>query len=210
MDPAAQVLNYGQSIFEGMKAQRTQGDEIVLFRPTENAARMRAGAARMSMVEPPEELFLEAVISTVSANTNMVPPAGKGSLYLRPLLLGTGPIVGLGPAPSFTFVCFGAAVGPYFKVRLKLFIFSLAGKKLPAVSLLDITDRGLDCVCHQVGQCSKFADRTVFSGVDKPLAYFGCVFHDLLGWRCGEPCIQREKGSAGHCLWNSLNEYTSV
>jgi branched-chain amino acid aminotransferase len=118
MDPAAQVLNYGQSIFEGMKAQRTLDDEIVLFRPRDNAARMRAGADRMSMVSPPESLFLEAVTSTVRANSNMVPPAGKGALYLRPLLLGTGPIVGLGPAPSFTFLCFGAAVGRYFKVCL--------------------------------------------------------------------------------------------
>ena len=117
MDPAAQVLNYGQSIFEGMKAQRTAGGDIVLFRPRDNAARMRAGAARMSMAAPPEDLFLEAVTATARANAKMVPPAGKGALYLRPLLLGTGPIVGLGPAPSFTFLCFGAAVGSYFKAR---------------------------------------------------------------------------------------------
>ena len=46
----------------------------------------------------------------------LVPPAGKGALYLRPLLLGTGPLLGLGPAPSYTFVVYGAAVGAYFKV----------------------------------------------------------------------------------------------
>lgn len=113
----AKVLNYGQSIFEGMKAQRTYKGRIVLFRPRDNAARMREGAARMSMAAPPEDLFLDAVTSTVRANAHMVPPEGKGSLYLRPLLLGTGPIVGLGPAPSFTFTCFGTAVGSYFVVR---------------------------------------------------------------------------------------------
>lgn len=118
LDPAAQVLNYGQSIFEGLKAQRTDRGHIVLFRPTDNAARMRDGAARMSMAVPPEELFLDAVVSAVRGNAAMVPPAGKGSLYLRPLLLGTGSIVGLGPAPSYTFTVFGTAVGSYFKVRI--------------------------------------------------------------------------------------------
>jgi branched-chain amino acid aminotransferase len=117
LDPAAQVLNYGQSIFEGMKAQRTERGHIVLFRPTENAARMRDGATRMSMAVPPEDLFLDAVVSAVRSNAAMVPPVGKGSLYLRTLLLGTGAIVGLGPAPSYTLTVFGTAVGSYFKVR---------------------------------------------------------------------------------------------
>jgi branched-subunit amino acid aminotransferase/4-amino-4-deoxychorismate lyase len=111
-----QVLNYGQAIFEGMKAQRTAKGDIVLFRPTANAERMREGATRMSMVPPPEDLFLRGVFGAVRENASSVPPVGKGSLYLRPLLLGTGPIIGLGPAPSFTFTVFGTAVGSYFKV----------------------------------------------------------------------------------------------
>lgn len=115
-----QVLNYGQAIFEGMKAQRTEKGEIVLFRPKENAARMKEGALRMSMVPPDEDLFLRGVLGTVRANQDMVPPAGKGSLYLRPLLLGTGSILGLGTAPSFTFTVFGTPVGSYFKVRAVL------------------------------------------------------------------------------------------
>ena len=68
------------------------------------------------MPPPPPELFLEAVISTVRANQHYVPPLGRGSLYIRPLLLGTGPILGLGPAPSYTLVVYCAAVGAYFKV----------------------------------------------------------------------------------------------
>jgi branched-chain amino acid aminotransferase len=137
--PSAQALNYGQAIFEGMKAQRpagssgpssasngngssasnggqTEGGErIVLFRPDRNAARMAAGAERMAMPPVPSDLFVRAVERTVAANRAFVPPAGKGSFYLRPLLMGTGPILGLGPAPSFTFCVFGAAVGAYFK-----------------------------------------------------------------------------------------------
>lgn len=68
------------------------------------------------MPPPPPEVFLDAVLSTVRANAHYVPPRGKGSLYLRPLLLGTGPILGLGPAPSYSLVVYAAAVGAYFKV----------------------------------------------------------------------------------------------
>lgn len=113
--PSAQVLNYGQSVFEGMKAQRTADGSIVLFRPDENAKRMAAGAGRLSMPAVPEKMFVDAVVSTVSSNADYVPPHGKGSLYLRPLLLGSGPILGLGPAPSYTFTIYAAAVGAYFK-----------------------------------------------------------------------------------------------
>jgi len=115
VSPAAQVLNYGQSIFEGMKAQRSPDGNILLFRPTENAARLAAGAARMSMPAVPEEVFVRGVEETVRANASYVPPHGKGTLYLRPLLMGTGPILGLGPAPSYTFLVYCSPVGAYFK-----------------------------------------------------------------------------------------------
>eukprot|EP00882_Tetradesmus_deserticola_P004929 GHRQ01005193.1.p1 GENE.GHRQ01005193.1~~GHRQ01005193.1.p1 ORF type:complete len:374 (+),score=149.89 GHRQ01005193.1:67-1188(+) len=115
MMPSAQVLNYGQSVFEGMKAQRSAAGNIVLFRPDRNAARCAAGAERLSMPPLPHEQFVQAVAGTVRANADYVPPLGKGSLYLRPLLLGSGPILGLGPAPSYTFTVFAAAVGAYFK-----------------------------------------------------------------------------------------------
>jgi len=115
LDPCAQVLNYGQSIFEGMKAQRTPEGEVVLFRPEENARRMMQGALRMSMPQVPEDFFLDAVEQTVRANEELVPPHGKGSLYVRPLLLGTGAILGLGPAPEYTFLVYCSPVGAYFK-----------------------------------------------------------------------------------------------
>jgi branched-chain amino acid aminotransferase len=115
MYPSAQCLNYGQAVFEGMKAQRSAQGRVVLFRPDCNAERMAQGAARLSMASPPEDLFLRGVEATVKANQDFVPPAGRGSLYLRPLLLGSGPILGLGPASSYTFVIFCAAVGAYFK-----------------------------------------------------------------------------------------------
>jgi branched-chain amino acid aminotransferase len=65
----------------------------------------------------PEDLFVRGVLETVRANADYVPPMGRGSFYLRPLLMGSGPILGLGAAPEYEFVVFGAAVGAYFKVR---------------------------------------------------------------------------------------------
>ena len=94
------------------------------------------------MPPPPPEVFLEAVVETVRANRDYVPPQGKGSLYIRPLLLGTGPILGLGPAPSYTLVVYAAAVGAYFKVNPQLRPRLLddrscsAGTQLTTISLL--------------------------------------------------------------------------
>ena len=81
-----------------------------------------AGAERLVMPAPSESLFLEAICTVVRENESFVPPKGKGSLYIRPLLMGSGPILGLGPAPSFTFLVYAAAVGSYFKVK-KRFLF---------------------------------------------------------------------------------------
>ncbi|KAJ9525192.1 hypothetical protein QJQ45_020710, partial [Haematococcus lacustris] len=115
MLPSAQVLNYGQAAFEGMKAQRSHKDRIVVFRPDRNAERLHQGAERLIMPPVPKDMFIDAVTATVRANVDYVPPLGKGSMYLRPLLMGTGPILGLGPAPSYTFAIYCAAVGAYFK-----------------------------------------------------------------------------------------------
>ncbi|KAF8104901.1 hypothetical protein N665_0166s0082 [Sinapis alba] len=116
VSPSAGVLNYGQGLFEGMKAYRKQdGKNILLFRPEENATRMRNGAERMCMPAPTIDQFVQAVKATVLANKRWVPPAGKGSLYIRPLLMGTGAVLGLAPAPEYTFLVYVSPVGNYFK-----------------------------------------------------------------------------------------------
>ncbi|XP_074294305.1 branched-chain amino acid aminotransferase 2, chloroplastic-like [Silene latifolia] len=118
MSPAAGVLNYGQGLFEGLKAYRTQNGNIVLFRPEENALRMRNGAERMCMSAPTVDQFLEAVKETVLANERWIPPVGKGSLYIRPLLMGSGSVLGIAPAPEYTFIIYASPVGNYFKEGL--------------------------------------------------------------------------------------------
>ncbi len=115
ISPAAGVLNYGQGLFEGMKAQRSVNGGIVLFRPERNAARLQDGARRLGMPPVPEEMFLDAIEQTVAANARWVPPTGKGALYIRPVLWGSGAILGVAPSPEYTFMVYVCPVGPYFK-----------------------------------------------------------------------------------------------
>ncbi|KAK1275899.1 hypothetical protein QJS04_geneDACA015974 [Acorus gramineus] len=118
LSPSSGVLNYGQGLFEGLKAYRKADGSILLFRPEENALRMRMGAERMCMPSPSVEQFVDAITKTVLANRRWIPPHGKGSLYVRPLLMGSGPALGLQPAPEYTFLIFVSPVGNYFKEGL--------------------------------------------------------------------------------------------
>lgn len=118
LSPSCGVLNYGQGLFEGLKAYRKDDGSILLFRPEENALRMMMGAERMCMPSPAVEQFVDAVKLTVLANKRWVPPVGKGSLYIRPLLMGSGAVLGLAPAPEYTFLIFVSPVGNYFKEGL--------------------------------------------------------------------------------------------
>lgn len=97
------------------QAMRRPDGSIMIFRPEMNARRMAAGADRFCMPSVPEDLFLRAVDEVVRANSEWVPPLGKGALYLRPVLFGSGAALGVGPSPEVTFVIFCSPVGTYFK-----------------------------------------------------------------------------------------------
>ncbi|KAE8008211.1 hypothetical protein FH972_004746 [Carpinus fangiana] len=115
LSPSAAILNFGQGIFEGLKAYRREEGRITLFRPEQNAIRMKMGAERMCMPSPSTEQFVDAVKQTVLANKRWVPPPGKGSLYVRPLLMGSGSAMGVAPAPEYTFLIYTSPVGNYYK-----------------------------------------------------------------------------------------------
>lgn len=115
ISPAAGVLNYGQGLFEGMKAYRTSKDRVVFFRPEENARRMQRGADRLKMPPVPESIFIDAVEQCVQENLRWLPPTGRGAMYVRPLLMGSGAVLGVSPAPSYRFLVYVTPVGPYFK-----------------------------------------------------------------------------------------------
>lgn len=112
----AGVLQYCQSCFEGLKAYTTKDGHIVAFRPDLNAERMFNTAKRLEMPSVPQEKFIDAVVQTVKANAAYVPPYGSGAtLYIRPFLFGSGPVIGVAPADEFQFRVFVTPVGPYFK-----------------------------------------------------------------------------------------------
>ncbi|HPF93628.1 MAG TPA: branched-chain amino acid aminotransferase, partial [Tenuifilaceae bacterium] len=113
---AATALHYGQQAFEGMKAYRGKDNKVRLFRWEENAKRFQDSADGIHMAKVPSDLFLQAIIKAVKSNEEFVPPYGTGaSLYIRPLLFGSGAEVGVRPAKEYTFIVFVTPVGPYFK-----------------------------------------------------------------------------------------------
>ncbi|MEI7895930.1 MAG: branched-chain amino acid aminotransferase [bacterium] len=116
MHMAATCLHYGQEAFEGMKAFTGKDGRVRIFRLEENAKRMINSARGVMMAEVPVSLFTEIVLKAVKLNLKYVPPYGEGaSLYIRPLLIGTGAQVGVKPASEYMFMVFVGPVGPYFK-----------------------------------------------------------------------------------------------
>ena len=119
LSPAAGVLNYGQGVFEGTKAYHTIKDNIVLFRIQRNAKRMEWSTQRMCIPKIDSDFFIDAVIQTVKDNIGYVPPYGKGSMYIRPIVWGTAPALGVSAVSEYTFVVFVSPVGSYFKGGIK-------------------------------------------------------------------------------------------
>ncbi|MDE6123738.1 MAG: branched-chain amino acid aminotransferase [Eubacterium sp.] len=116
MSECACVLQYAQTIFEGLKAYTTADGRIVCFRPDLNAARLADSAKRLQMPVFPEDKFVEAVEKVVKANADWVPPYGSGAtLYLRPFMFGSNSVIGVKPADEYQFRIFCTPVGPYFK-----------------------------------------------------------------------------------------------
>lgn len=116
----AGVLQYAQTAFEGLKAYTTADGRTVTFRPDLNAERMAQSAARLEMPVLPEGMFIEAVEKVVAANREYVPPYGSGAtLYLRPFMFGSSPVIGVKPAEEYQFRMFATPVGPYFKGGVK-------------------------------------------------------------------------------------------
>ena len=120
MSECAGVLQYAQTVFEGMKAYTTESGKTVVFRPDLNAERMIDSAKRLEMPPFPKERFLNAIDQLVAANEAWVPPYGSGAtLYIRPYMFGINPVIGVKPANDYQFRAFATPVGPYFKGGVK-------------------------------------------------------------------------------------------
>lgn len=120
LSECAGVLQYAQTVFEGLKAYTTQDGKIVTFRPDLNAERMMDSAKRLEMPVFPKEKFIDAIEQVVKANMSYVPPFGSGaSLYIRPYMFGKNAVIGVKPADEYQFRIFATPVGPYFKSGAK-------------------------------------------------------------------------------------------
>ena len=120
LSECAGVFQYAQTCFEGLKAYTTEDGHIVAFRPDLNAKRMADSAARLEMPVFPEDKFIEAVDKVVLANEAWVPPFGSGAtLYIRPYMYGSSPVIGVAPADEYQFRILVTPVGPYFKAGVK-------------------------------------------------------------------------------------------
>lgn len=127
LNESACVLQYAQTCFEGLKAYSTVDNKIVCFRPDLNAKRMADSSSYLEMPVYPEDKFVEAVVKTVKANIDYVPPYGTGAtLYLRPYMFGSNPVIGVKPASEFQFRIFATPVGPYFKGGAKPIVIRIS------------------------------------------------------------------------------------
>ena len=123
----AGVLQYAQTCFEGLKAYTTEDGKVVCFRPDLNADRMIDSAKRLEMPVFPKEKFIDAVVETVKANMAYVPPYGSGAtLYIRPYMFGSSPVIGVKPAEEYQFRIFCTPVGPYFKGGAKPIVIKVS------------------------------------------------------------------------------------
>jgi branched-chain amino acid aminotransferase len=118
--PAMMSLHYGQAIFEGMKAYKTDKGDITVFRPSENWKRLNKSAVRMCMPEIPEEVFMEGLTTLLSLDNNWIPTEAGCSMYIRPFMFSTDEFVGVSPSKSYLFIIFTCPVGAYYSKPLKV------------------------------------------------------------------------------------------
>lgn len=120
--PALSSLHYGQAIFEGMKAEKDEEGNPIIFRPLKNLERFNKSAERMAMPSVPEELFMNAVDTLLKLDKDWIPSLPDSSLYIRPFMIATEEFVGIKPAEHFRFAIFCSPVGAYYNRPVKVYI----------------------------------------------------------------------------------------
>ena len=120
--PALAALHYGQSIFEGIKAYKSDSDEAILFRADKNAARFNSSAERMCMPTIPEEIFINGIAELLKIDRAWIPDRPGTSLYIRPFMFASDEYIGVRPSEKYTFIIFTGPVGGYYSkpVRVKI------------------------------------------------------------------------------------------
>lgn len=122
--PAMLALHYGQTIFEGMKAYRNDNNEVMMFRPMDNFARLNRSAKRMCMPTIPESLMMDALKELINIDKEWVPQRKDSSLYIRPFMFATDEFIGVKPSEKYRCIMFTCPVGPYYSTPLKVMVES--------------------------------------------------------------------------------------
>lgn len=118
IDPSTNVLHYGQGVFEGLKAYRTKENKVLLFRPDENAKRLKSSCERLCIPPIDQDDVVEAIVSLVKTDIDWVPSSAGTSLYIRPFIISTDPFLGVHPSHTYLFMIILSPVGPYYPTGL--------------------------------------------------------------------------------------------
>lgn len=121
IDPACAALHYGQAIFEGIKAYKSEDGEVYIFRPEDNFHRFNNSAKRMEMPEVPEEIFIDGMKQLVKLDEDWIPAKADHSLYIRPFMFSTDDVIGVKPSSKYKFMIILSPTGPYYSAPMRIF-----------------------------------------------------------------------------------------
>lgn len=122
MEPSTAALHYGQAIFEGIKAYKDQQGNAYIFRPQDNYKRFNISAWRMQMPAVPEEIFMEGMRLLVGLDKNWIPMKEDHSLYIRPFMFSTDPVIGVKPSETYKFMIILSPTGPYYNKPMRIYV----------------------------------------------------------------------------------------
>lgn len=122
LDPSLAALHYGQAIFEGIKAYKTQSGEISIFRPYDNFRRFNISAERMQMPAVPEDLFIEGMRQLIAVDRNWIPAKEDHSLYIRPFMFSSDEMIGVRPSEKYKFIIILCPTGPYYSEPMRIYV----------------------------------------------------------------------------------------
>lgn len=122
LEPSLAALHYGQAIFEGIKAYKGADGNAYIFRPYDNFKRFNLSAARMNMPEVPEEIFIEGMRMLIDIDKNWIPSLADHSLYIRPFMFSSDPVIGVKPSDTYKFLIILSPTGPYYAAPMKIYV----------------------------------------------------------------------------------------
>lgn len=122
LEPSLAALHYGQAIFEGIKAYKGADGNAYIFRPYDNFKRFNLSAARMNMPEVPEEIFIEGMRMLIDLDKNWIPSLADHSLYIRPFMFSSDPVIGVKPSDTYKFLIILSPTGPYYAAPMKIYV----------------------------------------------------------------------------------------